>query len=146
MPGIFLIYLICLYIYIYIIFVRFYMKSCLVVQACHTKAEYDEYGASICRTNPVFKGMHWNAKTKCRHNQSWFSSCKVLQQHWYNDEGNPLFATYMVCCMNSQPNSDVVNSLHSHLYKFPQTKCIKKWQEICLFYIFEQVWVEWPCS
>ncbi|VFQ87677.1 unnamed protein product [Cuscuta campestris] len=26
--------------------------------ACHTKAEYDEYGASICRTNPVFKGMY----------------------------------------------------------------------------------------
>ncbi|KAL8227467.1 hypothetical protein R6Q57_015051 [Mikania cordata] len=25
--------------------------------ACHTKAEYHEYGASICRTNPVFKGM-----------------------------------------------------------------------------------------
>ncbi|KAG9150606.1 hypothetical protein Leryth_008080 [Lithospermum erythrorhizon] len=25
--------------------------------ACHTKAEYEEYGASICRTNPVFKGM-----------------------------------------------------------------------------------------
>ncbi|MCO5551035.1 hypothetical protein L7F22_004531 [Adiantum nelumboides] len=25
--------------------------------ACHTKAEYDEYGPSICRTNPVFKGM-----------------------------------------------------------------------------------------
>ncbi|PPD94368.1 hypothetical protein GOBAR_DD08615 [Gossypium barbadense] len=23
--------------------------------ACHTKAEYEEYGASICRTNPVFK-------------------------------------------------------------------------------------------
>lgn len=28
------------------------------VQACHTKAEYEEYGASICRTNPVFKGMY----------------------------------------------------------------------------------------
>ncbi|KAL5991116.1 Actin-related protein 3 [Asimina triloba] len=27
-------------------------------QACHTKAEYEEYGASICRTNPVFKGMY----------------------------------------------------------------------------------------
>ncbi|URD91095.1 hypothetical protein MUK42_27196 [Musa troglodytarum] len=26
-------------------------------EACHTKAEYEEYGASICRTNPVFKGM-----------------------------------------------------------------------------------------
>ncbi|KAG2708035.1 hypothetical protein I3843_05G157500 [Carya illinoinensis] len=26
--------------------------------ACHTKAEYEEYGASICRTNPVFKGMY----------------------------------------------------------------------------------------
>ncbi|KAH7425057.1 hypothetical protein KP509_11G037900 [Ceratopteris richardii] len=25
-------------------------------KACHTKAEYDEYGPSICRTNPVFKG------------------------------------------------------------------------------------------
>ncbi|URD91104.1 hypothetical protein MUK42_27196 [Musa troglodytarum] len=25
-------------------------------EACHTKAEYEEYGASICRTNPVFKG------------------------------------------------------------------------------------------
>lgn len=28
------------------------------VQACHTKEEYEEYGASICRTNPVFKGMY----------------------------------------------------------------------------------------
>ncbi|XP_070055910.1 actin-related protein 3 isoform X2 [Nicotiana tomentosiformis] len=26
--------------------------------ACHTKTEYEEYGASICRTNPVFKGMY----------------------------------------------------------------------------------------
>ncbi|KAI8528083.1 hypothetical protein RHMOL_Rhmol12G0123800 [Rhododendron molle] len=26
--------------------------------ACHTKAEYEEHGASICRTNPVFKGMY----------------------------------------------------------------------------------------
>ncbi|KVH95686.1 actin-related protein 3-like [Cynara cardunculus var. scolymus] len=26
--------------------------------ACRTKAEYEEYGASICRTNPVFKGMY----------------------------------------------------------------------------------------
>lgn len=26
--------------------------------ACHTKEEYEEYGASICRTNPVFKGMY----------------------------------------------------------------------------------------
>ncbi|KAL9420793.1 hypothetical protein AB3S75_038380 [Citrus x aurantiifolia] len=26
--------------------------------ACHTKAEYEEYGASICRSNPVFKGMY----------------------------------------------------------------------------------------
>ncbi|KAJ7945480.1 Actin-related protein [Quillaja saponaria] len=26
--------------------------------ACHTKAEYEEYGASICRRNPVFKGMY----------------------------------------------------------------------------------------
>ncbi|XP_057776838.1 actin-related protein 3-like [Salvia miltiorrhiza] len=25
--------------------------------ACHTKAEYEECGASICRTNPLFKGM-----------------------------------------------------------------------------------------
>ncbi|XP_024358612.1 actin-related protein 3 isoform X1 [Physcomitrium patens] len=25
--------------------------------ACHTKAEYEEYGSSICRLNPVFKGM-----------------------------------------------------------------------------------------
>lgn len=30
----------------------------ICVQACHTKAEYEEYGASICRTNPVFKGMY----------------------------------------------------------------------------------------
>eukprot|EP00268_Persea_americana_P065693 TRINITY_DN881_c0_g1_i5.p1 TRINITY_DN881_c0_g1~~TRINITY_DN881_c0_g1_i5.p1 ORF type:complete len:142 (+),score=30.13 TRINITY_DN881_c0_g1_i5:877-1302(+) len=29
-----------------------------VKQACHTKAEYEEYGGSICRTNPVFKGMY----------------------------------------------------------------------------------------
>ncbi|KAG6549072.1 hypothetical protein Mapa_009515 [Marchantia paleacea] len=27
-------------------------------KACHTKAEYEEYGSSICRTNPVFKGMY----------------------------------------------------------------------------------------
>ncbi|XP_029122347.1 actin-related protein 3 isoform X2 [Elaeis guineensis] len=27
-------------------------------EACHTKAEYEEYGASICRTNPVFRGMY----------------------------------------------------------------------------------------
>ncbi|CAI9775345.1 unnamed protein product [Fraxinus pennsylvanica] len=27
-------------------------------KACHTKAEYEECGASICRTNPVFKGMY----------------------------------------------------------------------------------------
>lgn len=27
--------------------------------------------------------------------------------------------------MNSQPNSDVVNSLHSHLYKFPQLNAAK---------------------
>ncbi|XP_075495075.1 actin-related protein 3-like [Primulina tabacum] len=26
--------------------------------ACHTKAEYEEHGASICRSNPVFKGMY----------------------------------------------------------------------------------------
>lgn len=26
--------------------------------ACHTKEEYEEYGPSICRTNPVFKGMY----------------------------------------------------------------------------------------
>ncbi|CAI0627174.1 unnamed protein product [Linum tenue] len=26
--------------------------------ACHTKAEYEEHGANICRTNPVFKGMY----------------------------------------------------------------------------------------
>ncbi|CAN4112890.1 unnamed protein product [Withania somnifera] len=26
--------------------------------ACHTKAEYEEHGARICRTNPVFKGMY----------------------------------------------------------------------------------------
>lgn len=34
-------------------------SDCLLyTQACHTKAEYEEYGASICRTNPVFKGMY----------------------------------------------------------------------------------------
>ncbi|NP_001170315.1 Actin-related protein 3-like [Zea mays] len=27
-------------------------------EACRTKAEYEEYGASICRSNPVFKGMY----------------------------------------------------------------------------------------
>ncbi|KAK3251798.1 Actin-related protein 3 [Cymbomonas tetramitiformis] len=26
-------------------------------KACHTKAEYEEYGPSICRTNPVFRGI-----------------------------------------------------------------------------------------
>lgn len=35
-----------------------------LVQACHTKAEYEEYGASICRTNPVFKGMYWGWRLK----------------------------------------------------------------------------------
>ncbi|OAY65340.1 actin-related protein 3-like [Ananas comosus] len=27
-------------------------------QACHTKEDYEEYGASICRTSPIFKGMY----------------------------------------------------------------------------------------
>lgn len=31
----------------------------IIMQACHTKAEYEEYGSSICRLNPVFKGMYW---------------------------------------------------------------------------------------
>jgi len=26
-------------------------------QVCHTKADYDEYGPSICRHNPVFGAM-----------------------------------------------------------------------------------------
>lgn len=26
-------------------------------QVCHTKAQYDEYGPSICRHNPVFGAM-----------------------------------------------------------------------------------------
>ncbi|KAJ1695951.1 hypothetical protein LUZ63_012649 [Rhynchospora breviuscula] len=26
--------------------------------SCHTKEEYEEYGASICRTSPIFKGMY----------------------------------------------------------------------------------------
>ncbi|GAB2220439.1 hypothetical protein Droror1_Dr00008090 [Drosera rotundifolia] len=26
--------------------------------ACHSKADYEEHGASICRANPVFKGMY----------------------------------------------------------------------------------------
>lgn len=30
----------------------------IIMQACHTKAEYEEYGSSICRLNPVFKGMY----------------------------------------------------------------------------------------
>ena len=25
--------------------------------ACHTKADYEEYGPNICRTNPVFRGI-----------------------------------------------------------------------------------------
>lgn len=29
-----------------------------LVQSCRTKEEYEECGASICRTNPVFKGMY----------------------------------------------------------------------------------------
>lgn len=41
----------------------FWLEVVLHVQACHTKAEYEEYGASICRTNPVFKGMYWFKKT-----------------------------------------------------------------------------------
>ena len=28
-------------------------------QVCHTKAQYDEYGPSICRHNPVFGTMTW---------------------------------------------------------------------------------------
>lgn len=35
------------------------IETFIYVQACHTKEEYEEYGASICRTNPVFKGMYW---------------------------------------------------------------------------------------
>ena len=31
--------------------------SCPHRQVCHTKADYDEYGASICRHNPVFGTM-----------------------------------------------------------------------------------------
>ncbi|CAL9152837.1 actin-related protein 3-like [Musa acuminata AAA Group] len=27
-------------------------------ESCHTKEDYDEYGASICRTSPIFKGMY----------------------------------------------------------------------------------------
>ncbi|XP_008799925.1 actin-related protein 3-like [Phoenix dactylifera] len=27
-------------------------------ESCHTKEEYEEYGASICRTSPIFKGMY----------------------------------------------------------------------------------------
>ncbi|KAH9551364.1 hypothetical protein CY35_09G011300 [Sphagnum magellanicum] len=26
--------------------------------ACHKKAEYEEYGSNICLLNPVFKGMY----------------------------------------------------------------------------------------
>ncbi|CAM8916096.1 unnamed protein product [Rhodiola kirilowii] len=26
--------------------------------ACHTKADYEEHGSTICRTNPIFKGMY----------------------------------------------------------------------------------------
>ncbi|KAK4429738.1 Actin-related protein 3 [Sesamum alatum] len=33
--------------------------------ACHTKAEYDERGASICRTNPVFKGIVFAYAAAC---------------------------------------------------------------------------------
>jgi hypothetical protein len=29
-----------------------------VSQACHKKAEYEEYGSNICLLNPVFKGMY----------------------------------------------------------------------------------------
>lgn len=36
-----------------------YLLFIFIPQACHTKAEYEESGASICRTNPVFKGMYW---------------------------------------------------------------------------------------
>ncbi|XP_072971024.1 actin-related protein 3-like [Typha angustifolia] len=27
-------------------------------ESCHTKEDYEEYGASICRTSPIFKGMY----------------------------------------------------------------------------------------
>ena len=30
-------------------------------QVCHTKAQYEEYGPSICRHNPVFGTMSWAA-------------------------------------------------------------------------------------
>ena len=30
-------------------------------QVCHTKADYDEHGASICRHNPVFGTMTWSS-------------------------------------------------------------------------------------
>jgi hypothetical protein len=34
------------------------LSNLIIMQACHTKAEYEEYGSSICRLNPVFKGMY----------------------------------------------------------------------------------------
>jgi hypothetical protein len=30
----------------------------VLIQSCHTKEEYEEHGASICRTSTVFKGMY----------------------------------------------------------------------------------------
>lgn len=51
-------------------------------QACHTKAKYEEYGASICRTNPIFKGMYWYDF----HSSWWLGShfsCQLLENIAY---------------------------------------------------------------
>lgn len=38
-----------------------------LAQACHTKEKYEEHGASICRSNPVFKGMYWTGDELVNH-------------------------------------------------------------------------------
>lgn len=39
--------------------IRWNLKCLYVLfQSCHTKEEYEEHGASICRTSTVFKGMY----------------------------------------------------------------------------------------
>ena len=45
-----------------IIVIHHHPKFCFqpeFYQVCHTKAQYDEYGPSICRHNPVFGTMTW---------------------------------------------------------------------------------------
>ena len=47
-------------------------------QVCHTKAQYDEYGPSICRHNPVFGTMTWAPFYSTSTLHFWFLTWLVL--------------------------------------------------------------------